>query len=108
MDLCDRVSASRDGPRDCLKAIVARLNHRDPHVSIQAITVSLRFKASVRVRNSTISLSQLLDACVNNCGKPFKLEVASRDFEHNLKKLLSSRSHPKVTVNEFDFLLPGH
>ena len=41
MDLCDRVSASRDGPRDCLKAIVARLNHRDPHVSIQAITVRI-------------------------------------------------------------------
>ena len=45
---------------------------------------------------SVFASFQLLDACVNNCGKPFKLEVASRDFEHNLKKLLSSRSHPKV------------
>ena len=32
---------------------------------------------------------------MNNCGKPFRLEVASRDFEHDYKKLLA-RSHPKV------------
>ena len=37
----------------------------------------------------------MLDACVNNCGKPFRLEVASREFEHDYKKLLA-RSHPKV------------
>ena len=39
MDLCDRVSGVRDGPKDCLKSIMKRLNHQDPHVVIQAITV---------------------------------------------------------------------
>ena len=38
---------------------------------------------------------QLLDACVNNCGKEFRLEVASREFENEFKRLLS-RSQPKV------------
>lgn len=33
-------------------------------------------------------LLQLLDACVINCGKHFQLEIASRDFESEFKKLL--------------------
>ena len=36
-----------------------------------------------------------MDACVNNCGKEFRLEVASREFENEFKRLLS-RSQPKV------------
>ncbi len=75
MNMCDKVAATRSGTKDCLRSIVKRLNHNDPHVVMQAIV--------------------LLDACVNNCGKSFKLEVASREFEQDFRKLLS-RSHPKV------------
>lgn len=39
---------------------------------------------------------QLLDACVSNCGKPFLLEIASREFEGELKKLITSRSQPQI------------
>ena len=38
---------------------------------------------------------QLLDACVNNCGREFRLEVASREFENEFRKLLG-RTQPKV------------
>jgi len=75
MSVCDRVGATNTGPKECLKALVKRLNHPDPHVVVQAIT--------------------LLDACVNNCGRYFLLEIASREFETEFRKLLG-KSHPKV------------
>lgn len=75
MDLCDQISQRRDGPKEALKSINRRLHHQDPHVVMQAIT--------------------LLDACVNNCGKSFQLEVASREFEKVFRGLLA-KSHPKL------------
>lgn len=75
MDICDRIGNSPVHAKDCLRSVVKRLNHQDPHIVMQAIT--------------------LLDACVSNCGKTFHLEVASRDFETEFRKLLT-RSQPKV------------
>jgi signal transducing adaptor molecule len=40
LDICDRVGTTTTAPKECLRAIVRRLNHPDPHVVIQAITVS--------------------------------------------------------------------
>jgi len=75
MSVCDRVGATKDGPKECIKALVRRLNHQDPHVVLKAII--------------------LLDACVSNCGKQFLLEVASRDFETEFKKIFA-KAHPKI------------
>lgn len=44
-----------------------------------------------------------MDACVNNCGKAFHLEIASRDFESEYKKLLH-KSHPIVQQKLKDLL----
>ena len=42
MHICDRVISSKDGSKDCLRSIIKRLNHQDPHVVMQAIVVSNR------------------------------------------------------------------
>ena len=38
---------------------------------------------------------QVLDACANNCGKEFRLEIASREFENEFRRILG-RTQPKV------------
>ncbi|VDP00810.1 unnamed protein product, partial [Soboliphyme baturini] len=66
LEICDRVSQgdSKAG-KDCLLSLKKRLNHRDPHVIMAALSV--------------------LDSCVSNCGKNFKDEVSSKEFVSELR-----------------------
>ncbi|KAF9814655.1 hypothetical protein SFRURICE_000226, partial [Spodoptera frugiperda] len=75
MEICDRAGASAQSAKECLRAVMRRLAHPDPHVQVHAAT--------------------LLDACVANCGRAFHLEVASRDFETEYRRLLA-RAQPAV------------
>ncbi|KAG6457922.1 hypothetical protein O3G_MSEX010556, partial [Manduca sexta] len=77
MEICDHAGVSAQSSKECLRAILRRLAHPDPHVQVHAAT--------------------LLDACVANCGRVFHLEVASRDFETEFRRLLA-RAQPPVAA----------
>jgi signal transducing adaptor molecule len=40
MEICDKIGTSSSSAKDSLRIIIKRLNHPDPHVVVQAITVS--------------------------------------------------------------------
>nr|CRZ24298.1 BMA-STAM-1 [Brugia malayi] len=80
LDICDRVIADQNkGAKLCLLSVKKRLNHRDPHVVLLALS--------------------LLDSLWSNCGVAFRREVSSREFsqELNFKATHSNRSISEKT-----------
>ncbi|XP_033099417.1 signal transducing adapter molecule 2-like isoform X2 [Anneissia japonica] len=75
MDICDKVSATPNCSKDAMRSILKRLRHPVPHVAMQSLTV--------------------LGALVNNCGKQFKIEAASREFCSEAKNIIM-KGHPKL------------
>lgn len=48
MNICDNIGNSGKNAKDCIRSIMKRLNNPDPHVVIQAITVSFVYARMMR------------------------------------------------------------
>ncbi|VDM55900.1 unnamed protein product [Angiostrongylus costaricensis] len=77
LDVCDKVNADPRGPKNALLSIRKRLNHRDPHVVLLALSV--------------------LDSCWGNCGPAFRKEVSSASF---INELQSKAVHSTRLISE--------
>ncbi|KIH66078.1 VHS domain protein [Ancylostoma duodenale] len=65
LDVCDKVNSDPRAPKNAILSIRKRLNHRDPHVVLLALSV--------------------LDSCWSNCGPAFRKEVSSASFISELQ-----------------------
>nr|XP_026691027.1 signal transducing adapter molecule 1-like [Ciona intestinalis] len=85
ISLCDKVKTTSKGPQDFTVVVLQKINHKVPHVSMQAITV--------------------LDACVNNCGKDFHKAIASQHFTESLAEIINNSSKNKKVVRRLCYFI---
>ncbi|KAK6729950.1 hypothetical protein RB195_006789 [Necator americanus] len=77
LDVCDKVNSDPRAPKNAILSIRKRLNHRDPHVVLLALSV--------------------LDSCWSNCGPAFRKEVSSASF---ISELQSKAVHSTRLIAE--------
>lgn len=70
--MCDRVSASPEGPASVIAALIKRLAHRNANVQLYTL--------------------ELANALSQNCGPPLHRELASRSFTDALLRLANDRN----------------
>lgn len=78
LEIADTINAKKGGaPREAAVAIVGFINHRNPNVSLLALS--------------------LLDICVKNCGYPFHLQISTKEFLNELVRRFPERPPLRTT-----------
>ncbi|KAI7155519.1 ADP-ribosylation factor-binding protein-like protein GGA1 [Hortaea werneckii] len=78
LEIADLINAKKGGaPREAAIAIVGFVNHRNPNVSMLALS--------------------LLDICVKNCGYPFHLQISTKEFLNELVRRFPERPPIRTT-----------
>lgn len=78
LEIADLINAKQAGaPREAAVAIVGYINHRNPNVSLLALS--------------------LLDICVKNCGYPFHLQISTKEFLNELVRRFPERPPIRTT-----------
>jgi hypothetical protein len=78
LEIADLINAKKgSAPREAAIAIVGFVNHRNPNVSLLALS--------------------LLDICVKNCGYPFHLQISTKEFLNELVRRFPERPPLRTT-----------
>ncbi|EGP83497.1 unnamed protein product [Zymoseptoria tritici ST99CH_1A5] len=78
LEIADLINAKKGGaPREAAVTIVGFINHRNPNVSLLALS--------------------LLDICVKNCGYPFHLQISTKEFLNELVRRFPERPPIRTT-----------
>jgi hypothetical protein len=78
LEITDLINAKQGAaPREAAVAIVQYINHRNPNVSLLALS--------------------LLDICVKNCGYPFHLQISTKEFLNELVRRFPERPPIRTT-----------
>lgn len=83
MEICDLINESTETARDAVKAIRKRINQNaGKNYAVIKLTLIV------------------LETCVKNCGKPFHVLVANKDFVNDLVKLIGPKNGPPGDVQD--------
>ncbi|XP_029658023.1 target of Myb protein 1 isoform X2 [Octopus sinensis] len=83
LDACDIINETDEGPKDAIRAIKKKLQ-QNAGKNYAAVMYTLI----------------LLETCVKNCGKRFHLQVANKEFLHELIKIIGPKNDPPPVVQE--------
>lgn len=83
MEVCDQINDTDEGPKDAVRAIRKRLN------------------TSIGKNNTAVMYSlTMLETAVKNCGKRFHIQIANKEFLHDLIKIIGPKNDPPQIVQE--------
>lgn len=78
LEIADLINSKKgNAPREAAVTIVNYINHRNPNVSLLALS--------------------LLDICVKNCGYPFHLQISTKEFLNELVRRFPERPPVRPT-----------